>query len=57
MSTLSMSNAVSALPRILAGLEHILRKGEANAQERGIDPEVFLNARICLLYTSPSPRD
>jgi len=46
MSKLSMSNAVSALPSILAGLEHILRKGEANAQERGIDPEVFLNARI-----------
>ena len=46
MSQLSMSNAVGALPKILGSLEHILRKGEANAVERGIDPEVFLNARL-----------
>ena len=82
MSELSMSKAVSALSEILGNLEHIIRKGEANAKERGIDPDVFLNARlapdmhplykqvlmvcdlakmapyrICLLYTSPSPRD
>jgi len=46
MSQLSMSNAVSAIPKMLENLEHILRRGEANAIERGIDPEVFLNARL-----------
>ena len=46
MSTLSMSNAVSALPTMLGNLEHVLRKAEANAQERGIEAEVFLNARL-----------
>ncbi len=46
MSELSMSNAVSVIPRILDNLEHILRKGEANAVERDIDPEIFLNARL-----------
>jgi len=46
MSKLSMPNAVSALPTMLGNLEHILRKAEANAQERGIEAEVFLNARL-----------
>ncbi len=46
MSELSMSKAVSALSEILGNLEHIIRKGEANAKERGIDPDVFLNARL-----------
>jgi len=46
MSELSMSNAVAAIPYMLDNLEHILRRGEANAQERGIDPEIFLNARL-----------
>ena len=46
MPTLSMSDAVSALPKLLGNLEHILRKGEANAAERGIDMDVFLNARL-----------
>ena len=46
MSTLSMSNAVSALPRQLDNLAHLLRKAEANAEARGIDTEVFLNARL-----------
>ena len=46
MSELSMSNAVSALPRQLDNLAHLLRKAEANAEERGIDAEVFLNARL-----------
>ncbi|MDB2437613.1 DUF1993 domain-containing protein [Hellea sp.] len=46
MSELSMSNAVSALPNMLDSLEHILRKAEANAEERGIDAEVFLNSRL-----------
>lgn len=46
MSTLSMSNAVSALPKLLSNLEHVLRLGEANAKERGIDASVFLNARL-----------
>ncbi len=46
MTELSMSNAVSALPRQLDNVAHILRKAEANAEERGIDAEVFLNARL-----------
>lgn len=46
MSQLSMSNAMSALPTMLGNLEHLLRKAEANAEERGIDAEVFLNARL-----------
>ena len=46
MSVLSMSNAAGALPRLLDNLEHILRKGEANAEEREIDAEVFLNSRL-----------
>ena len=46
MSQLSMSNAVSALPKLLGNLEHILRKGAANAEERGIDMDVFLNSRL-----------
>ena len=46
MSILSMSNAVSALPNMLSNLEHLLRKAEANAEERGIDAEVILNARL-----------
>ncbi|MDA8708393.1 DUF1993 domain-containing protein [Hellea sp.] len=46
MSELSMSNAVSALPNMLDSLEHLLRKAEASAEERGIDAEVFLNARL-----------
>ena len=43
---LSMSNAVSALPKLLGSLEHILRKAEANAETRGIDMDVFLNSRL-----------
>ena len=46
MSVLSMSNAVSALPRQLDNLAHLLRKAEANAEARGIDPHVFLTARL-----------
>jgi len=46
MSELSMSNAVSALPRLLSNLEHILREGEKDAKERGIEAEVYLNARL-----------
>lgn len=46
MSILSMSNAVSALPNMLSNLEHLLRKAEANAEERGIDAEIILNARL-----------
>jgi len=43
---LSMSNAVGAIPVLLDCLDYFLRKGEANAIERGIDPDVFLNARL-----------
>jgi hypothetical protein len=34
------------LDRALANLEHVLKKGEANAKERDIDPSVFINARL-----------
>jgi len=46
MSNPSMSDAVSILPTLLGNLEHILRKGAVNAEERGIDMDVFLNARL-----------
>jgi len=46
MTDLSMSNAAMALPRALSNLEHILRKGEANAIERGIDPQIFMDTRL-----------
>jgi len=46
MSILSMSNAIQALPRQLDNLAHLLRKAEANADERGIDADVFMNARL-----------
>jgi len=46
MTTVSMSNAVSALSKLLGNLEHILRKGEENAKERGIDMDVLLNSRL-----------
>jgi len=46
MTTLSMSNAISVLPKLIGNLEHILKKGEANAEERGIDMDVFLNSRL-----------
>ena len=37
---------VPKLDRLLGNVEHFLKKGEANAEERGIDPEIFLNARL-----------
>ena len=46
MSTPSMSKAIAGLPRLLDNLIHLLRKGEANAKERDIEAEVFLNARL-----------
>jgi len=46
MSKFSMSHAVSVLPNLLDSLDHILRTGAANAAERGIDMNVFLNARL-----------
>jgi len=38
--------SVTVLQRLLGNLEHMLQKGEANAKERGIEPDVFLNARL-----------
>ncbi len=47
MSTHSIyESSVPVLNRLLDNLEHILRKGEANASERDIDPAVFLSARL-----------
>jgi len=46
MSKLSMSNAVSAVTNILNNLEHLVRKAEANFEERGIEADVILNARL-----------
>lgn len=45
--TLSMYNAcIPTLDRWLSNLDYVLKKGEANAKERDIDPSVFLNARL-----------
>lgn len=42
-----MYNAtVPVLNRLLGNLEHILKIGEANAKERDIQSDVFLNARL-----------
>ena len=47
MSSLSMYTAcIPMLDRVLANLEYVLKKGEANAAERDIDPGVFLTARL-----------
>lgn len=47
MSSLSMYTAcIPMLDRMLANLEHVLRKGEENAASRGIEPSVFLTARL-----------
>ena len=43
---LSLYNALGAVDTALANMEHVLRKGEANAAERSIDPSVFLGARL-----------
>ena len=46
-AVLSLYNAsVPGLIRMMDNLEHILRKGEADAAERGIDPSVFLGASL-----------
>lgn len=46
MSELSMYKAVDALPRLLGNLEHVLKLAEKNAEERGIEPSIFLQARL-----------
>ncbi len=47
MSSLTLYNAcVPVLDRLLANLEYVLKKGEENAAERGIDKQVFLDARL-----------
>ena len=47
ISEYSMYNAsVPVLHRLLDNLEHILKTGEANAKERGIDASEFLQARL-----------
>lgn len=44
---LSLYNAsIPILDRFMANLDHILRKGEADAKARDIDPSIFLNARL-----------
>lgn len=43
---LSLYNAMGGVDTALNNLVHILKKGEANAKERGIDPSVFLSARL-----------
>ena len=47
MSSLSMYTAcIPMFDRMLVNLEYVLKKGEANAKERDIDPSVFLGARL-----------
>jgi hypothetical protein len=38
--------SIPVLSAMLANLSACLKKGEANAKERNIDPQVFLNARL-----------
>jgi len=45
-TALSLYNAMSTIDAALANMQHVLKTGEANAEERGIDPSVFLNARL-----------
>ncbi|MDH4566693.1 DUF1993 domain-containing protein [Pseudomonas sp. BN414] len=45
--SLSMYEAsIPVLARMLGNLSNILRKAEANAQARGIDPKVFIESRL-----------
>jgi hypothetical protein len=39
-------SSLPVLDRALVNLEHVLKKGEANAKERGIEPDVFVNDRL-----------
>jgi len=39
-------SSLPTLDRALANMEHVLKKGETNAEERGIDPSVFITARL-----------
>ncbi|WP_271407925.1 DUF1993 domain-containing protein [Pseudomonas sp. Q1-7] len=44
---LSMYEAsIPVLTRMLGNLSNLLKKGEANAQARGIDPTVFIESRL-----------
>lgn len=43
---LSLYYAMSTVNTALSNMQHVLKMGEANAKERGIDPSVFLNARL-----------
>ncbi len=38
--------SLPTIDRALGNLEYVLRKGEANAEERGIDPVVFIRSRL-----------
>lgn len=45
--SLSMYEAsIPVLARMLGNLSNLLKKGEANAQARGIDPKVFIESRL-----------
>ncbi|BAN49222.1 DUF1993 family protein [Metapseudomonas resinovorans] len=45
--SLSMYEAsIPVLARMLGNLSNILKKAEANAQARGIDPKVFIDSRL-----------
>lgn len=46
MSTLSLYNAMGAVDTAIGNLGYILKKGEANAKDRSIDPSIFLNSRL-----------
>lgn len=40
--------AVPTLLRVLGNLKHVLKKGEAHAEARKVDPAVLLNSRLAL---------
>ena len=37
---------ITTLDRLMSNVEYMLKKGEANAEERGIEADIFLNARL-----------
>ena len=48
--------AVPTFKRTLASLDSILTKAEASAEERGIDPQVLINARLAPdMYPTQTP--
>ena len=57
MSISMHSASAPVFVKMLTSLSKWLDAAEAHAALKKFDPNVLLSARLCLLYTSPSPRD